>query len=98
MDRTRIALEEMAEQDPQLAARLVLQTLPAAAKRLDGVRYDMTVGELGTWHVSREGVERGGGDGADFHLDVEPAALAELAAGASPVGLMLRGKLRIRGN
>ncbi len=97
-DRTRIALSEMAREDPELAARLVIQTLPAAAKRLDGVRYDMTVGELGTWHVSSDGVERGGGNGAsDFQMHVEPGALAALAAGASPLGLMVRGQLKITG-
>ena len=98
MDRTRIALRQMAREDPELAARLVVQTLPAAAARLDGVRYDMTVGELGTWHVSHDGVRRGGGDGADFHMTMDPEALAALAAGASPLRLMLRGRLRVRGN
>jgi ribonucleoside-diphosphate reductase beta chain len=102
MDRTQVALEEMAEQDPQLAARLVIQTLPAAAKRLDGIRYDLTVDELGTWRVGSTGVERledgAAGEDVDFHLLTDAAGLAAMAAGASPVALMLRRRMRIRGN
>ena len=102
MDRTRIALAEMAEHDPQLAARLVIQTLPAAARRLDDVRYDLTVGELGTWRVDNTGVQRlengSAGEGVDFQLMTDASGLAAMAAGASPVGLMLRGRVRIRGH
>src|SRR5919202_1573698 len=57
MDRTRTALREMARDDPELAARLVLQTLPAAAARIRGpLRYTLTVGELGTWLVDVDGM------------------------------------------
>src|SRR3954447_19701875 len=97
MDRTRIALAQMAREDPELAARLVIQTLPAPAKRLHGVPYEMTVGELGTWHVSREGVTPGRNGKSDFAMDLDAGALAALATGASPLALMMRGQLRIKG-
>jgi ribonucleoside-diphosphate reductase beta chain len=90
MDRTRIALEQMAREEPELAARLVLQTLPGV--QVDGVTYDVVVDGLGT---HRMGPSQ---NGADFELHTDPAGLAAMAVGASPVGLMLRRKLRIRGS
>ena len=52
MDRTRTALREMAREDPELAARLIIQTLPAAASRIRApLRYQLTVGDMGTWLV-----------------------------------------------
>jgi len=106
MDRTREALREMAREDPELAARLVLQTLPAAAAKLPPpIAYDLSVGELGTWHVVVDGdgpkVSRSNGDApngdVDFRLTTDPEGLALMASGASPVRLMLGGKVRIRG-
>ena len=104
MNRNREAIGRMASQDPELAARLVLQGLPAAAKRLDGpLAYELNVEGLGSWLVwSRDGdsgVEEGGADGrpVDFRLTTDPAALAEMAGGESPVRLMLSGRVRIRG-
>jgi ribonucleoside-diphosphate reductase beta chain len=102
MDRTRAALEEMAREDPQLAARLVIQTLPAAAARLDDdVSYDLSVLELGTWRVRRDGVTRQENgakkDGADFHMLTDARGLAAMATGASPMSLIVQRKLRVRG-
>src|SRR2546421_5498359 len=109
MHRTRPALRHMAREDPELAARLILQTLPAAAGRIPPpLRYDLSVADMGTWRVS---VEDGGGarverrDGADgdrdgqvdFALSTDPTGLAAMAAGASPPRLMLRGRGRIHG-
>src|SRR2546423_10426949 len=103
-DRTRIALRQMANDDPELAARLVLQTLPAAASRISApLAYDMTVEGLGTWHVSvgdagaevREAAEANGS--SDFELVTDPSSLARMAAGANPLRLMLGGRLKIRG-
>src|SRR3712207_8638265 len=54
MDRTQVALEEMAREDPELAARLVVQTLPAAAARMDGVSFDVVLDGLGTHHIDRK--------------------------------------------
>src|SRR3954451_13790699 len=99
MDRTRLALEEMSREDPERAARLVLQTLPAAAARLDGVSYDLVVHGLGTWRMGANGANGSSADGdVDFELVTDAGGLAAMAAGASPVGLMLRRKLRIKGS
>ncbi|MEA2451095.1 MAG: ribonucleoside-diphosphate reductase beta chain [Thermoleophilaceae bacterium] len=89
MDRTRVALEEMAREQPELAARLVLQTLPAV--RLDGLSYDVALDGMGTWHM-------GNGGSPDFRIETDAEGLVAMAGGASPVGLMLRRKLRIRGS
>jgi ribonucleoside-diphosphate reductase beta chain len=113
MDRTREALRDMAREDPELAARLVLQTLPAAVAKIPPpIAYDLTVEGLGTWRVtvdeSGAKVSPGNGagngsngsaaaDGLDFRLMTDAEGLAQLAAGASPMRLMLGGKLRIRG-
>ena len=37
MTRAQVAFREMARSDPDLAARLVLMSLPVAAKRLQGL-------------------------------------------------------------
>ena len=102
--------------EPELAARLVLMTLPAAAARIRGTLvYDLAVDGLGTHRVSvsagRARVDRidahangnapalkpAGGE-TDFRMSAEPRALVALASGeARPLGLMLRGVLRVRG-
>jgi ribonucleoside-diphosphate reductase beta chain len=93
----------MAREDPELAARLVIQTLPAAAARISPpLSYDLSVGELGSWRVTVEDggarMERANGSGnVDFTLDTDPAGLAAMAAGASPLRLMLQRRVRIRG-
>src|SRR3954453_11989210 len=106
MDRTQQALERMAAEDPQLAARLFVQMLPAVAQRLKGpLRYDLVVDGLGTWRVTvgENGggtrVERAGEGGgeADFALVTDVAGLASLAARRSPARLVATGKLHIRG-
>ena len=62
----------MGEAEPELAARLVLMSLPAAAARIRGTLvYDLTVDGLGTHRVSVSGgrarvdqvQERADGDG-----------------------------------
>src|SRR2546427_8012171 len=107
MDRTRTALRQMAREDPELAARLVLQTLPAAVRRIPPpLAYELTVRELGTWRIAVDNgdarVERlfeatGDPDGVDFRLETDAAGLAAMAAGRSPLRLMLGGHLRVRG-
>jgi ribonucleoside-diphosphate reductase beta chain len=108
MDRTREALEQMTRENPQLAARLIIQMLPAAAARVPGpLRYDLDVDGIGTWRVAIDGdgadVTRlsggaGEGDGqVDFRLITDPEGLARMAAGASAARLLLRGRMRIRG-
>jgi ribonucleoside-diphosphate reductase beta chain len=99
------ALRRMAKADPELAARLIVHALPAAAATLPaGLSWRLSVEGLGDWTVS--GSEDGGpakvepsnGDGdEDFALEIDPSGLARLAAGQSPLGMMLRRRLRLRG-
>src|SRR5919197_487263 len=85
MDRTRTALREMAREDPELAARLVLLSLPAAAARIPPpLAYDLSLGELGAYRISVTGegatVERypDGADGDELDADAVYRALAYL--------------------
>ena len=84
----REALRRMAAEEPELAARLVLMTLPAAAAKIPGtLAYDLEVEGLGAWRVSvSDGHARvdpaEGRDGTDFRLRTDPSAFAALAAGA----------------
>src|SRR4051794_18575798 len=97
----------MAGADPELAARLILMTLPGAASRIGGtMSYVLDVKELGAHLVSISGgrarVDRldDGGDAedVDFRLQTDARTLADLATGMhGPLGLMMRGRLRIRG-
>ena len=86
-DRQRAALQRMAADDPELAARLILMTLPGTGR---DVSYALEVEGFGEHRM---------GDGEpEFRLSTDPHTLTKLATGASgPLGLMLRGKLRIRG-
>src|SRR5438874_10204503 len=105
MDRTRAALEEMGRREPELAARLFVQMLPAVAQRLSGpLAYDVTIEDLGTWHVAVDGngggarVERGSnGSKLDFELRTDAAGIAALGAGKPPLRLMMSGKLKLTG-
>ena len=103
-DRQRAALHRIAADDPELAARLVLMTLPAAAARISGTLvYQLDVDELGSYPVSVSGGrarvdEARTTDDSDFRLQTDARTLIELVTGtAGPLGLMMRGKLRIRG-
>jgi ribonucleoside-diphosphate reductase beta chain len=89
-------IERIAAEDPTLAAKLVLLTLPAASasigKPLD---YELTVEGVGTRRVTVGGAE---GDDVDFRMTTDARTLFDMVTGkAKPFGLMLRGKLRIRG-
>jgi len=105
-DRRRAALRRIAKEDPELAARLILMTLPGAASRIDGtLSYVLDVEELGAHRVSISAgrarvyrVENADGEDVDFRLHADASALADLATGAhGALGLMMRGRLRIRG-
>jgi ribonucleoside-diphosphate reductase beta chain len=105
-DRQRVALNRIAKEDPDLAARLILMTLPGAAAKIPGtLTYVLDVDGMGAHKVSVSGgrarVDRAAdadGDDADFRLQADPRTLAELVTGArGPLGLMMRGRLRIRG-
>jgi ribonucleoside-diphosphate reductase beta chain len=104
VDRQRAALHRIAADDPKLAARLVLMTLPAAAARISGTLvYQLDVEELGSYLVSVSGGrarvdEARTTDDSDFRLQMDARTLVELVTGtAGPLGLMMRGRLRIRG-
>ncbi|HYZ27541.1 MAG TPA: SCP2 sterol-binding domain-containing protein, partial [Thermoleophilaceae bacterium] len=110
MSRTQLAFREMAGADPDLAAKLVLMSLPVAAKRIHGeLTYDLTVQGWGTYRVSKRNgdasvdkqPDRSDVDrpepGVDFTMVMDARTLAQMAAGASPARLMLDGRLRIRG-
>ena len=85
-DRQRAALKRMAADDLELAARLILMTLPGTGRY---VSYALEVEGFGEHRM---------GDGEpEFRLSTDPHTLTELATGSSALGLMLRGKLRIRG-
>jgi ribonucleoside-diphosphate reductase beta chain len=103
-DRQRAALHRIAKDDPELAARLILMTLPGAASRIGGtLTYVLDVDGLGAHRVSVSGgrarVDEATDDGdADFRLQADPRTLVDLVTGThGPLGLMMRGRLRIRG-
>jgi ribonucleoside-diphosphate reductase beta chain len=84
-ERQRSALRRMAAEDPELAARLILMTLPASP-----VPYELELDGMGT--------HRAGSGEPEFRMTTDARSLAELATGSSrPLGLMLRGRMRIRG-
>src|SRR5688572_5374094 len=93
----------MAKNEPELAARLILQGLPAAAAKVEGpLTYSLTIADLGEYTVSVDGagnaqVTPGLTDQADFRLSTNAAGLAELGAGVSPLKLIVSGRVRIRG-
>ena len=103
-DRQRAALHRIAADDPELAARVILMTLPAAAARMPGtVAYLLDIDGLGSYRVSVSGGrarvdEAKTPDETDFRLQTDARTLVELVTGtAGPLGLMMRGRLRIRG-
>src|SRR4051812_17122772 len=110
MTRAQAAFREMAHNDPDLAAKLVLMSLPVAARRIPGdLTYDLTVQGWGTYRVEKRNGdatvdrqdERGDVDrpdpGVDFTMVMDARTLAHMAAGANPARLMFEGRLRIRG-
>jgi ribonucleoside-diphosphate reductase beta chain len=103
-DRQRAALHRIAAEDPELAARLILMTLPGAASKIGGtMSYVLDIAELGTHRVSISGGrarvdQADGSEDADFRLQADARTLVDLATGThGPLGLMLLGRLRIRG-
>ena len=100
------ALRRMAESEPELAARLIVHSLPAAAASLPpGLSYRLELEGLGSWTVNplgdRAEVTEVAGDGdlngEAFSISTDPATLAQVAAGRSPVGALARGRIKLRG-
>jgi len=103
---TAVAMRRMADADPELAARLVLQSLPAAAAGLPaGLSYRLELEDLGAWRVEAHGdraevseVDDGGElNGEAFAISTDARTLARLAAGGNPIGPLARGRLKLRG-
>jgi ribonucleoside-diphosphate reductase beta chain len=104
-DRQRELLERIAARDPELAARLVLMTMPAAAAAIPAtLSYGLDVDGVGAYRVSvADGRARidpaGDGRPTDFSISTDARSLVELALGKrGPLGLMLRRRLRIDGS
>jgi ribonucleoside-diphosphate reductase beta chain len=99
------ALRRMAAEDPELAARMIVHSMPAAAATLPpDLTWRLSVEGIGDYTVrgpSNGGaatVEPSNGDGGEtFAIETDARGLTSLAAGASPLGLMLRRRLRLRG-
>jgi ribonucleoside-diphosphate reductase beta chain len=100
------ALARMAREEPELAARLLVSALPAAAASIPGrLDYRLILDGVGTYFVAVEG---GRADvteehaalpngHAEFTLETDPETFALLAGGANPLRLMLGGRLRLHG-
>jgi len=99
------SLMRMAESDPELSTRLLLESLPAAAAPIkDRLDYRLVLEDAGAYDVSIDGgsasvepVVAGSNGAIDFELRTDAVTFARLAAGASPLRLMLAGRVRIRG-
>jgi ribonucleoside-diphosphate reductase beta chain len=100
------ALRRMADSEPKLAARLILHSMPAAAATLPaGLSYRLELDGLGAWTVKADGDRaevteaHTGADlnGEAFGVSTDPATLARLASGRSPIGPLVRRRLRLRG-
>jgi ribonucleoside-diphosphate reductase beta chain len=96
----------MAESDPELAARLIVQSLPAAAANLpEGLNYRLELEGLGAWTVSSLGGRAkvaevlAGADlnGEAFAISTDAETLARVASGRNPVGPLARRRLKLRG-
>jgi ribonucleoside-diphosphate reductase beta chain len=102
----RRSLARMAEREPDLAARMLVSALPAAAGSIPGpLEYRLVLDGVGAYHVAV-----GGGRAevteehpsapnghVDFTLETDAQTFARLAAGTNPLRLMIGGKLRVHG-
>jgi ribonucleoside-diphosphate reductase beta chain len=100
------SLARMAEREPDLAARMLVSALPAAAASIPGsLEYRLVLDGVGAYHVAvgegraevTEEHPSAPNGRVDFTLETDPQTFARLAAGASPLRLMLGGRLRVGG-
>ncbi len=100
------ALRRMAESEPELAARLIVHGLPAAAATMPpGISYRLELEGLGAWTVRPNGgradvIEAQPGadlNGEAFAISTDPTTLALVAAGRSPLAALARGRIKLRG-
>ncbi len=96
----------MAESEPELAARLIVHSLPAAAASLPpGLSYRLELEGLGAWTVNplgdraevTEAAEGADLNGEAFSISTDPETLASVASGRSPIGALARGRIKLRG-
>jgi ribonucleoside-diphosphate reductase beta chain len=100
------ALRRMAESDSELAGRLVVHSLPAAAATLPpGLSYRLELDGLGAWTITSNGdraevseaVPGTELNGEAFAISTDPATLARVASGRSALGAIARGRIKLRG-
>ena len=100
------AMRRMAEAEPELAARMMLQSMPLAAATLpEGLSYRLELSDLGAWRIAPNGgqaevseVTPGGElNGDAFAIQTDARTLALVAAGANPLPAMFGGRLKLRG-
>src|SRR5688500_15158245 len=100
------SIARMAAEDPELAAKVLVSALPAAAASVPGrLDYRLVLDGLGAYHVAIVGGRADVTDEhpsapnghVDFTLEIDREAFARLAAGASHMRLMLGRKLRVQG-
>jgi hypothetical protein len=101
------SLAHMASSEPELAAKLVVQALPAAATPIKGrLDYRLVISDVGSYHVSIsdgratvseliDGAE--GDEKVDFELSTDARTFVGLATGESQVRAVLNRRLRLRG-
>src|SRR4051812_50195729 len=92
------ALERIAREDPNLAARLIVMTMPAVVDRVEA-SYDLIVRDLGSWRV-RDGRMQplnGQTEPVDFKLATDAEGLAALVAGGGGRQRVVPRPGRIRG-
>ena len=100
------ALKRMADGDPELAARLMVQSLPVAAADLPKeLSYRLEIDGVGAWRVASNGahahvteVAPGGElNGDAFAIETDPRTLAQVAGGANPLAALVGRRLKVRG-
>jgi ribonucleoside-diphosphate reductase beta chain len=100
------SLARMAREEPELAAKVLVTALPAAAASVPGqLDYRLVLDGLGSYFVAVDGGRAevteehpaAPNGHVDFTLETDPETFARLAAGASPLRLMIGGKLRVSG-
>jgi hypothetical protein len=97
----------MVAQEPKLAAELLVQAFPAAAKPITGhLSYLLVISDLATYEITIDdgkavvndvNDEGAGLDRVDFRLVTDARTFAGLAIGESQVKAVLRGRVRIKG-
>jgi SCP-2 sterol transfer family len=101
------SLAPMVAKEPRVAARLLVQALPAAAKPIRRrLAYALVISDVGSYEVTIEDghatvmdVDEDGaraGD-VDFELRTDARTFAGLAIGESPIKAILSRRLRVKG-